>query len=1036
MRKGGIMRNMENNKFIEWDFSNPAHEAYFLNCFNGEETMRQEYPVLYGMLRHTKMLAGEDGEARHALKTGGAAGYVDRAHIHELVVRKSNRNDDAGQNDLYCMGCTSLVSVKPAVHVTLEIYKNGKRIARNFQTRTNVQYLELECLAEESGDLTPDDDVKALISCFWNEPESDILRGGYMQETLRLEGGKYVADVVCENPRKRIAGEDTIVISYGRGSAGNVDYCYPEGKRDKDGNQRVTLNVNGSVKLSDAVFLRYKDHDMSMFSVTKGVITYNGAAPVCEKTENGFSWKYDLEWQDSIESSVKYGQHQYEFDMRLEFVVQDKDGKEQEQYIDVSSVNSEAGSNIVIVPPMTLLWGCLGRDTLVRMADGSVKKISEIVVGEWVATPGGSAAVSKVWTGREEEIYHIKTDSGREILATGEHQFRTDGGYVRVLDLTSSTRLMTDEGGTMQAVYCYAQAYQDTVYSLDLEDGDSFFAAGFVSGTMKRQNMVCGQNILPPVREDLQEELEKLDRQIGEGEIFRAESVPWYEYCEVSMTVKNGKVVLNWTANYSTNDDWVGLYRNASDGNDKYIGGAWQWAAKGTSYQTDVYVSPGLQARYIRGTKNYICLAKTDPFPAVDEAVEVNVFGGEKQVIREETVDEAFYEKTPEEAAEILRQQEQPESDDAGYSIFGRCMLGYKKGKFIIDWTMVACEPYDWIGLYKNSSAGQNDYATYQWVEKKAPFETKTAVNAGWQIRYYRWSKQSKKYVEAARTNGFKELTIKSNTVDYPYRPDSALFSTLQRAFPYLAQADTTITGADIGAYNCIAWSLGLSDRWINPAGSIEAFTAFYIQAGCEERAWYSADAAVAAWADREKPTHGSRLYQEGSGLWESKLGQSYRITHGKEGLRGSVYGEIVNYFTAPKKFMAKRERTQFTARQHETLGRLVDETDNGLREPFESAFAKLKEGWHSEAFRYEASTESIRRLPVYTELLEMGTAVLPFLVAKLAEEENFFALPLYDEMQSDGLLRISYQDERYKRDAIEGEQERARRSVAAYLER
>lgn len=69
------------------------------------------------------------------------------------------------------------------------------------------------------------------------------------------------------------------------------------------------------------------------------------------------------------------------------------------------------------------------------------------------------------------------------------------------------------------------------------------------------------------------------------------------------MTVKNGKVVLNWATNNKTNDDWVGLYRNASDGNEKYIGGAWQWVSKGNSYQTDVYVAPGLQARYIRGGK-------------------------------------------------------------------------------------------------------------------------------------------------------------------------------------------------------------------------------------------------------------------------------------------------------------------------------------------------------------------------------------------------------------------------------------------------
>lgn len=248
----------------------------------------------------------------------------------------------------------------------------------------------------------------------------------------------------------------------------------------------------------------------------------------------------------------------------------------------------------------------------------------------------------------------------------------------------------------------------------------------------------------------------------------------------------------------------------------------------------------------------------------MDEAVEVRVPYLGKQVMREESVGEAFYEKTPEEAAEILRQQEQPNSDDIGYSIYGKCTLGYKKGKFIIDWEMESCEPYDWIGLYQNSSAGQNDYVTYQWVEKKAPFETKIEVNAGWQIRYYRWSKQSKKYVEAARTNEFKALTIKSNTADYPYKPDSALFSTLQRVFPYLKQEDTIITGADVTGYNCIAWSLGLNDRWINPAGSIEAFTAFYIQAGCEERMRYSADTAVAAWANRgSRPTEAACIRRE-----------------------------------------------------------------------------------------------------------------------------------------------------------------------------
>ncbi|MDE7232841.1 MAG: hypothetical protein K2N37_07200, partial [Lachnospiraceae bacterium] len=389
---------MENKRYVEWNFLNPEHEAYFLNCFDGEEKMRQEYPVLYGMLQHTKELAKEDGQALKALKTDGAAGYVDRAHIHELVWKKSALQDNALQesaagNSLYSKGCTSLVSVKPAVHITLEIYKNEKRIARSFQTKTNVQYLELECLAEDISEITEDDSVYALLSCFWNEPESDVLRGGYIREKLQLEGGKYVADVVCLNPQKKIAlTPEAILVSYGRGSAGNVDYSYSAGMRDEKGNQKVTLDVNGWVRLSGAVFKEYKAHDMSMFSTTKGVILYNGAAPVCARTQYGFSWRYDFAWKDSIQSSVQYGQHLYQFDMRLEFLVTDNDGNVQEQYIDVSSLNSEENNNSVVIPPLKLFWGCLGKDTPVQMADGSMKKISEIAVGERVAPPNGSAA--------------------------------------------------------------------------------------------------------------------------------------------------------------------------------------------------------------------------------------------------------------------------------------------------------------------------------------------------------------------------------------------------------------------------------------------------------------------------------------------------------------------------------------------------------------------------------------------------------------------------------------------------------------------
>lgn len=522
MQKKGVntmLENLKNKRYVPLDFSNPQHEAYLTASFGGAEHMSREYPVLYGMLSHTKRMAENGGENLAGPKTGGAAGYTDRAHIHEIVLKDAAAEDNVGRC-LYSKGCVSLVSIKPVVHVTLEIYRNNKQIARSFRTGTNLQYLEIDCQVDEG--IAKDDTAYAVISCFWNEPDSDVLRGGFMKDTLDLESGKYVEDTICDNPRKKIAGEpNAILVSYGRGPAENVDYWYPAGQRDKAGNQKVQLDVNGSVKLTGAVFDAYKSHEMSMFSASKGVILYQGAAPVCTKTENGFTWSYNPYWNDSIQSSVRYGQHLYEFDMRLEFTVTDQEGKKWDQHIDVSSLNSEDEKNTAIIKPLKLIWGCLGKDTLVRMADGSVRKISDIYMGERVATPEGNAAVSQVWTGNEETIFHIKTENGQEILATGDHQFQSESGYVRVLDLTSDTVLLTDGGGTTRVLYCYEQPYHDTVYSLDLDAGKGFYAGGLISGTMERQNTLCEQPHLPGIRQDLKAELEKMNRQIAEGTIFR-----------------------------------------------------------------------------------------------------------------------------------------------------------------------------------------------------------------------------------------------------------------------------------------------------------------------------------------------------------------------------------------------------------------------------------------------------------------------------------------------------------------------------------
>ena len=67
-----------------------------------------------------------------------------------------------------------------------------------------------------------------------------------------------------------------------------------------------------------------------------------------------------------------------------------------------------------------------------------------------------------------------------------------------------------------------------------------------------------------------------------------------------------------------------------------------------------------------------------------------------------------------------------------------------------------------------------------------------------------------------------------------------------------------------------------------------------------------------------------------------------------------------------------------------------------------------------------------------FDSLIAFGPAILPLLIDKLADPENFLALQLYDAIQSDENLLVQYEpdDERI----VEGEQGRARRVVQAWF--
>ncbi|MFO0968991.1 MAG: hypothetical protein U0793_25850 [Gemmataceae bacterium] len=117
------------------------------------------------------------------------------------------------------------------------------------------------------------------------------------------------------------------------------------------------------------------------------------------------------------------------------------------------------------------------------------------------------------------------------------------------------------------------------------------------------------------------------------------------------------------------------------------------------------------------------------------------------------------------------------------------------------------------------------------------------------------------------------------------------------------------------------------------------------------------------------------------------------------------------------------------SAAQRQLLNQQQAQVPAPLRSAFAAAFHAWQETWSSHAL--SSDSRAVASGKEFDALRALGPAILPLLIEKLADPENFFALPLYDVMHADqGLV----QDEPDHERIFEGEQARARRAVADWF--
>jgi len=90
--------------------------------------------------------------------------------------------------------------------------------------------------------------------------------------------------------------------------------------------------------------------------------------------------------------------------------------------------------------------GCLSDDVNVLMEDGTVKNISDVVVGDRVETMGGSSSVTKLFSYDVNEVIEVELSDGTTFFATPNHKFMTrDGSWKPISDIGEGEDILAVE---------------------------------------------------------------------------------------------------------------------------------------------------------------------------------------------------------------------------------------------------------------------------------------------------------------------------------------------------------------------------------------------------------------------------------------------------------------------------------------------------------------------------------------------------------------------------------------------------------------
>lgn len=515
------------NGVMSLDMRNETHRRFILDRFGGDEYLEKYFPSTRQLIEATRLAHDSLGgpQPKTLLETGGAQDgvWVPAVAITYLGV-EPNSNQVSTQGIVTLTGLATVT----ALNIVLTDNHTGQPIGSSTipqQYNSTTQVVELTSAASVvDGKI----DVTATMSAAYLPAGATM--ADMVVATADLTGVDAIDTLTVIDPNHNAhPTRDYIKVGLNRtdNQVADCDYYYQYGN---DGSKPIVgLAVNGSATLLQGytvaqnpnfngnciLFRRSGQGDGATLAFPSSDIP-----GLCSGAGGAISWAIGPDWLNG----APWDQGQT---IDLDFLLNFSLSTGETAFIRVTSVPlgvSTPPANIGMVAPIQFVWGCVAAGSLVRMADGTTRRIETLTAGERVADGmGGSLRIAEVWRGTEDKpMVRVGTANGADVLLTHNHPVPTATGVVLAEALEIGALVTTDQGPS--AVTLIERASHDgEVFNLDLlPDGAAsladidddaitgFIAGGILVGDNRMQAVHAARAALPA---DLPDPVEIL----GEG---------------------------------------------------------------------------------------------------------------------------------------------------------------------------------------------------------------------------------------------------------------------------------------------------------------------------------------------------------------------------------------------------------------------------------------------------------------------------------------------------------------------------------------